>query len=145
MDPKEFKQRLDELAELEVVKVTGHQVRPPDEPIVIRRDNQDLVIDDKNNPTLIKRVKKLKNELKKCSDCDNMVKNRIVSIKQYLFPIKHWRRHCNICNGFEDPRTGKFNLRGIATQNVYNAVLRPQMSDEQKESVFKQVKKKPAK
>ena len=145
MDPKLFQQRLEELAELETVKVSGHQMRPPDEPVVVRRDNQDVVIDEKDNPTLIKRVKRLKNELKKCPDCDNQVKDRIVTIKQYVFPIKHWRRHCNICNGFEDPRTGKFNLRGAATQNIYNSVLRPQMTEEQKQSIFQQVKKKPAK
>lgn len=145
MDPKLFQQRLEELAELEIVQVKGSQVRAPEEPIVIRRDNKDVTIDEKNNPTLNQRVKKIKNNLKKCPDCDRSVESRVISIRQYTFPIKHWRRLCNVCNAFEDPRTGKFNLKGVATQNIYNIVLRPQMSDEQKESVFNQVKKKPAK
>lgn len=149
MDPKKFKQQLEEFAELEVIKVRNHTGRTQDEPIVVRRDNKDLAIDADNNQTLTYKVKKIKNQINKCPDCNKSVKNRTVTIKLLTFPMKHWRYSCNNCNLTQDPQTGKYTLKGIKAQNVWHSYLRSKMAENdiivEEESISEVVLKKPTK
>ena len=153
MDNEEFLRRLNELAELKVIKVAGPAQRKPDEHLIVWRNGQEYEIDDKANPTLYYRIKKIKDELRKCEDCGKKVKNRTISKKLYAFPVKHWRKLCNNCNMVQHPDTGKYCLLGAATQNVYIQYLKRTHPELQEISELKDlnqpelapVEKKPAK
>ena len=147
MDPKEYKRRLEELAEIQLIKVAGKAQRKPDETVTVWRNGEQIEIPEKENHTLYYQVKKIRNEISKCQDCGKRVKRRTTSKKLYHYPVNHWRMMCNNCNLFQHPETGKFCLLGVATQYVYIQWLKkthPDLIDEnQPES--EPVEKKPAK
>lgn len=145
MDPKEFKRRLEELAEIMPNKVPNHKGRKPDEPIIVHRDGEEIVIPEDENHTLTYRIKKLRNESQKCPDCNKKVKNRIIYTKLYTYPIGHWRRLCNGCNLTEHPESKKFCLLGSGTQHVWNTWLRNNHPNLVKEPDLIPAEKKPAK
>lgn len=155
MDPKEFKRRLEELAEIQLTKVAGKAQRKPDETVTVWRNGQEIEIPEKDNHTLHYKIKKIKNETQKCVDCNRRVKNRTITKKLYSYPVNHWRRLCNNCNLIEHPETGKFCLLGAATQNVYIQYLRrthPQLIEQNQTELTNEnqpelapVERKPAK
>lgn len=156
MDPKEYRRRLEELADIVPIKVKNHKGRNPDEPIVVHRDGEEILIPEDNNHTLAYQVKRLKNDVRKCDDCNKKVKNRTTTKKKYSYPLAHWRLMCNNCNMFQHPETGKFCLVGVATQNVYTQWLKRQHPElvktdliaeqiDEKQPELAPVEKKPAK
>ena len=124
MDNEEFLRRLNELAELQVIKVASPAKRKPEDEVIVWRNGQAIEIDDTDNPTLYYKIKKLKSDVRKCDDCSKKVKNRTVTKKLYAYPVKHWRKLCNNCNMFEHPDSGKYCLVGASTQNVYIQYLK---------------------
>jgi hypothetical protein len=133
MDPKEFKQRLEELAELEVIKAKALPQRAPEETVTVWRNGEEVAIDDDNNPTLTYKVKKLKQEKQPCVDCGKSVANRTVVRKLLNYPATHWRNHCNNCNSTQDPRTGEYRLKGAASYNVWNQFIKDQMNSDKEQ------------
>lgn len=124
MDHKEFIEKLQELAELEVVKEPSPAKRKLEDVIAVWRNGSEHIIEDKENPTLAYKIKKIKYESVKCSDCNKKIKNRVVTTKRLTYPIIHWRNHCNNCNKAQDPRTGEYHLVGGAVQTVWNGWLK---------------------
>jgi hypothetical protein len=154
MDNEEFLSRLTELAELQVIKVAGPAQRKPDEHLIVWRNGQEYEIDDKANPTLYYRIKKIKNNVRKCEDCGRRVKERIVTKKLLSFPVVHWRQSCNTCKMYQHPETGDYCLVGLATQSVWLSWLKlnhpalmnqPQCEISSEQPELAPVEKKPAK
>lgn len=129
MDPKEYKQRLEELAEIVPIKVPHHKGRKPDEPVVVHRNGEEIVIPEDSNHTLTYKIKKIKNDVRKCEDCNKRVKNRTISRKLYQYPIRHWRNLCNNCSMFQHPETGRYMLVGVSAQNAWNSWLKKNHPD----------------
>lgn len=125
MDNEIFLKQLQELAELELVGVprTGG-LREADEPEEILRNGQLFSIDLKNNPTLNLRVKALKTQPQKCSDCDRTVVGRKVNHSLYSYPKPHWRKNCNICKKTQEPETGEFSVPTNAAQIYFLNLMR---------------------
>jgi hypothetical protein len=148
MDPKEFKQRLEQFAELEVIKSRALPQRSPEETITVWRDGEQVAIEDDNNPTLTYKVKALKQKKQACVDCGKSVLNRVVVKKLLTFPIKHWRNHCNNCNSTQDPRTGEYRLKGSASNNAWTQFLKANLHTDQidlNQSDLTMAEKKPTK
>jgi len=148
MDPKEFKQRLEQFAELEIIKARALPQRSPEETVTIWRNGEQVAIDDDNNPTLTYKVKSLKQESQPCDDCGKIVLNRVVVKKLLTYPIKHWRNHCNNCNSTQDPRTGEYRLKGAASNNAWTRFLKDTFDLDQideTQSDLTMVEKKPTK
>jgi hypothetical protein len=131
MDSKEFKQRLEEFAELEIIKARALPQRSPEETVTVWRNGEQVAIEDDNNPTLMYRVKKLKQDKTACVDCGKLVVNRVVVKKLLTFPIRHWRNHCNHCNSTQDPRTGEYKLKGAASNNAWTQFLKANLPADQ--------------
>jgi ribosomal protein L37E len=118
MDPKLFQQRLEELAELTVIKEARNSgERMPDEPPEVMRNGQVIEIDRKDNNTWPWAVKKLKTQPKVCDDCGKTVKDRVVSRKLCTYPENHWRSNCSACGLHLNPETRKYDM--TATQVNY--------------------------
>lgn len=148
MDPKEFKQKLEQFAELEVIKARVLPQRSPEETVSVWRNGEEVVIEDDNNHTLMYRVKALKQEPRACEDCGKIVLNRVVVKKLLSFPIKHWRNHCNNCNSTQDPRTGQYKLKGAASNNAWTQFLKANLQIDQidlNQPDLTMVEKKPTK
>jgi hypothetical protein len=47
---------------------------------------------------------------KTCDDCGRQCLNRVVTIKQSVYPQLHWRRRCTSCKMTQNPLTGQFEL-----------------------------------
>jgi hypothetical protein len=110
MDPKLFRQRLEELAELKVVKEprTADR-REAEDADSIWRDGKEYVINPKDNPTLNIAIARIKPMIKACEDCGLMVEDRLVHVKIYDNPYPHWRKNCISCKMTEHPLTGCFD------------------------------------
>lgn len=117
MDPKQFQERLTELAELEPIKPRWLQVRTPDEPIVIERQGQQIDLT-KGNPTLTLRIRRLKNTIRVCEDCNELVDRRRVERKLYTSIQPHWRDICTNCNRVRDLE-GQFRLTPTEANSYY--------------------------
>lgn len=152
MDPDLFKQQLEQFAELKTVKVPKTAaIREAEEPEVIQRHGQELVIDSDNNPTHAWSIKRLKTSARLCEDCHLVAENRVIEIKRYPNPVDHWRRHCRACNLGMNPYNNKYELENKHAQH-YNACWvdgkpEPHSQDliEEKTPILKPHFKKPAK
>jgi hypothetical protein len=129
MDPKEFKQRLKEFAELVQIKpAKTPAIKEPIESDSIWRDGEEIVIDKDNNETLNWAVKKLHDRTEACPDCDLIVINRTVHYKVCTHPFDHWRASCKNCRKTQCPETGRFTLSSIAAGNIYTNHLKQNRS-----------------
>jgi len=141
MDPKLFKQRLEELAELKTVREPrSPAIRAAEEPEEIFRNGKTLLIDEKNNPTNMLGIKKLRSEEKICEDCDRFVKNRVINYKVLDFPMRHWRKSCGSCQKTFNPETEQFDLISTKAASVYINFF-----NKEKQSISRVVFKKPTK
>jgi len=110
MDPKLFRQRLEELAELKVIKEPRNANRREAEDVdTVWRNGEEFLIDPKDNPTLNLGIAKIRPITKPCDDCGEIVTNRRVEIKVYDNPYPHWRKNCVTCKMTEHPLTGRFD------------------------------------
>ena len=125
MNNEIFLKQLQELAVLELVSVprTGG-LREADEPEEILRNGQLFSIDLKNNPTLNLRVKALKTQPQKCSDCDRVVQDRKIHQTVYAYPFPHWRKNCGHCKKTQDPETGEFSVPTTSAQAYFTNILK---------------------
>lgn len=150
MDPKLFKQQIEQYAELQQITAARTAgMREPEEAVVIERQGQVTTIDPDNNQTLQWRIKCLKNTARVCEDCYKVVDSRVVEIKRYPNPTDHWRKHCKACNLGMNPYSNKFELENKDAQ-YYNACWlngnpEPHSLDQVKQSISRPVFKKPAK
>ena len=111
MDPKLFKQRLEEFAELKQMKVPRAAGRAEaTQPEVIEREGKTFTIELHDNPTIGWGIKKLKPHVAVCEDCHNVVENRQVDSKRYDSPVDHWRKHCKPCGMIRNPYTNVFDV-----------------------------------
>jgi hypothetical protein len=141
MDPKLFKQRLEELAELKTVRAPRSPAqRAAEEPEEIFRNGKTLVIDEKNNPTNMLAIKKIRNQEQICEDCDRFVKNRVVNYKVLDSPQRHWRKSCGSCQKTFNPETGQFDLISTKAGYVYACFF-----NKEKQSISRVIFKKPTK
>lgn len=59
-----------------------------------------------------------------CPDCPQIVKDRVVDIKQRQTPYKHWRAYCLSCKLCKNPDTGKFDISQYDLDAVYRHKLK---------------------
>jgi hypothetical protein len=122
MEHKLFLQRLSELAEWEPNKTgpNGCATKPRKKKVAVVTEDIDeeasADLDEleakqvaKRNELLSPVIIKLKNQSKFCEDCNEVVENRVLSIRVVPYPVPHWREKCN-CGIHKNPNTGEFNV-----------------------------------
>jgi hypothetical protein len=152
MDPELFKKKLEEFAELKLAKTPkSPAIRENDEPEVIYRGGKEFTVESDTNSTLTYIIKKMKPHVAVCEDCDKVVENRVLEIKQHQMPTPHWRRSCKNCMKTQNPYTGEFDLTSTKSFHVMNCWIKgspqPQTSNDIDENQpdLKPVFKKPTK
>ena len=152
MDPKLFKQRLEQFAELKQLKAPKTAaIRQTGEPETVFRGGEEFSVDQDNNPTIGWGIKKIKPHVAVCEDCRRVVEDRCVEIRRYDTPVKHWRSHCKPCGMVENPYTKEFSITVKQSGYTYICWLenKPQPyfdeNQEEKSSHLTAVFKKPAK
>ncbi len=129
MDPNEFKQQLEQFAEVKQVKVAKNAgLREADEPDIVFRNGQEFTISKDNNPTLSWAIKKLKPQIRNCEDCNLIVENRVTYIRICQYPEAHWRETCQACGMTRNPDNGKFDLQGQDAKNYFTAAIKEKKS-----------------
>lgn len=124
MDPKLFRQRLEQLAKLKVIKeprTAGR--REAEDADSIWRNGEEFLIDPKDNPTLGCAIDCIHPKTEACEDCGNIVTDRVVYIKVCDFPKPHWRESCQACKKTRNPVTGEFDLTSVEASNTYRILL----------------------
>lgn len=125
MDPKIFQQQLNQLAEIEQVKVArSGAIREASDDDAIFRNGQTFEISHKNNPTLNIAVKSIKHKAKSCEDCGQTVCDRRVVQGRYQYPEPHWRKHCLVCNQVFNPLTGQYDIQYRSAQPFFTTYLK---------------------
>lgn len=134
MDSKDFEEFLKQHIQVKKDKRKNSRRPDPDEePIEITRGNQTFMVTEEHNPTMpIENFEVIKKP-QPCDSCSQTVTDRVVELKQYTFPFKHWRRRCLACSRFFNPETKKFDLNNMAAINFWNKQLRNSIT----EPVFK--------
>lgn len=138
MDDKLFRQKLSEVAEWQVPKLSVTDIkeakqrqrgrgRPSNEDLYQEAHEEIfLEIFDGVNPTVPPQLIKLKNSAVNCEDCGRLCENgRLKETKRYVCNNKpHWRDHCMECNRWLNPYTGKFDLANSNVSVVWNSYMR---------------------
>jgi hypothetical protein len=130
MDPKLFKQRLDELAEWRYLKgdtpVSGSKRSRGRKRIKPEPETEDNVDDENSdteqpNQTLSIQVVKMRCQAQVCDDCGRLcAEGRRIEQRIYDHTNRpHWRKHCEACGMTQNPYTGKFDLKGYETHAVW--------------------------
>lgn len=117
MDPQQYLTRLQELAELQQIKPSFKQQRPAEEPVIVERQGRQIDLQ-KDNPTLTLRIRRLKNTIRVCEDCNELVDRRRVERKLYTSIQPHWRDICTNCNRVRDLE-GQFRLTPTEANSYY--------------------------
>lgn len=138
MDDKLFKQKLTEVAEWQLPKLSVTDIkeakqrhrgrgRPSNEDLY-QEAHEEIFIELFNgiNPTVPPELLKLKNSAVDCEDCGKLCENgRLKEIKRYVSNNKvNWREHCMTCQRWQDPYTGNFTLANSNVSVVWNSYLR---------------------
>lgn len=140
MDSRDFEEFIKQHVQIKKdQRKNRRQPRPEDDegPIEITRGDKTIVITEQHNPTIPIDNFTVVKQPQPCDDCERVVQDRRVEIKQYDFPFKHWRRRCLACCRFYNPETEQFDLNNMAAVNFWNR--------QHKESKSEPVLKKPTK
>jgi Pyruvate/2-oxoacid:ferredoxin oxidoreductase delta subunit len=141
MDPKLFKQRLDELAEWRYLKgdspvstAKRGRGRPRSKPkksneptdLEFSEDLDHDTISTEPNQTLSIQIVKMRCQAQVCDDCgSHCPEGRRIEQKVYDHTnYPHWRKHCDACGLTQNPYTGKFDLKGYETHAVWTKYTR---------------------
>lgn len=138
MDKKLFEQRLTEVSEWQIPKLTETDIKEARQrqrgrgrvsnEELYQQAQEDLFIEefDGINPTHPPQIVKLKNLGCVCDDCGRHCENgRHLEKKIYEANKKrHWREKCLTCDRFKNPYTGEFDLAPSVASTKWNAYLR---------------------
>jgi hypothetical protein len=120
MENNLFIQRLKELADIKRIKPPGSSgIRKGEESNEIFRNGELRSIGEDHNDTWAYQIKQLKPIVKPCEDCGVECKNRVVNKTLYIFPKRHWRTHCSVCNRVQNPETKQFDLLPMKAQSHF--------------------------
>ena len=134
MDKKLFEQKLSEVAEWQIPKTLATVTegsrgrgRPSKEQQYQElREQMFLEEFDGVNPTFPPQIIKLKCTAETCGDCGKICEQgRHLEKKLYEANRKpHWRQKCVNCGCFQNPYTGKFDLKGSRASQIWNNFVR---------------------
>ena len=133
MDDKEFRKRLNEVAEWRFEKVSDTQIKKSrqlakgkNKPIVEGEEPEMAVqLIDGVNPTTVPILVKLKPCSTNCEDCGKHCPNgRQLTAK--LYPSRalglHWRKRCVTCQRYLNKDTGKYTVPDNNASNHYSTL-----------------------
>ena len=133
MDPKKLQEFIQQHVQIKKDGRRGPKtksVTEQEEPIEITRGLETFVISEDHNPTLpIDHFEMIKQPMP-CEDCERVIVDRRVELKQYSFPFLHWRQRCLACSKFRNPETQKFDLNNMAAVNFWNRMHKKQSNSE---------------
>ena len=123
MDPKEFRQRLETIAELKDCKPARNSGERINLEVTEVTLNGELVeIDQEFNPTLGFELVKLKDSVKICElGCGKVVVNQKIEQRYYVNPEPHWKTKCTNCGCFLSPDGKEFIKNSNLAQNIFRA------------------------
>lgn len=138
MDDEEFRQKLSEVAEWHIPKLTITDIRiaeqkkrgkgRPSNEELYQDEHEEIFLDLFNgiNPTHGPEVTQIKRAAVTCEDCGNHCPNgRETEARLHKKNGKTaWRQKCVTCSCFQNPFTGEFNLKGTAASVKWNDFMR---------------------
>lgn len=138
MDKELFKQKLSQVAEWQIPKLTDTDIREarkratgrgrPTNEALYEQQHLEQFLEQYGgvNPTAPAELVKVKCQPVDCEHCGKFCENgRQTEIKQYESNKKrHWREKCVTCNQFKNPWTGAFDLDPATACHKWNAFLR---------------------
>ena len=124
MDPKIFRQQLEQLAQLQDRKpARGPSHRPAIEYITETDElgeEYQRAVEIKDNPTLGFDLVRIKPNIRACElNCGDIVTDQIIERRFATTPIPHWRTRCNNCQCFVSPDGQGFIQGAHAIQAAY--------------------------
>jgi len=140
MDPKELRQKLEQVAELKDRKpLRSANHRPAIEYITeVDEDGEEyqIPVEIKDNPTLGYELVKVKEQHRLCElGCGEVVTNQIIELRFVRTPQPHWRTRCRNCDCYVSP-DGKGFIKGSHTvQNAYGRYFNSNKNNPKDESL----------
>lgn len=106
MDPKCFKNRLEELAEIKPIKpAKTHEPAELNQAVI---NGETVTLTNQFNPTLGFELLKVKTTSRLCElGCGCIVENQVIERRLCTQPEKHWRIRCN-CGNYVNPKGDGF-------------------------------------
>jgi hypothetical protein len=147
MDKKLFQEKLSQVAEWHIPKVTDVKLpKRKGRPSSCDIAEQEAAVEwlEKSqgiNDTLPVEILKIKHQERACEYCDKVCEKAAhIETKQYFNSNKkYWRSRCMTCGLYENPLTGKFDLTGTqATQQWNNRMRYTKMAYRSKYNLMKQ-------
>lgn len=139
MDDKLFRQKLSEVAEWEIPKIsdTGNGLsqskgggRPRKNIVELDPEDLDELIEEEPiepegpNETVGIRLIKLKPKIECCPDCGQLAEDRVVQTKMCYTNKPHWRTKCTACKMYKNPITNKFDIPANGAQAEFAKITR---------------------
>jgi hypothetical protein len=148
MNDEEFKQKLSEVAEWEIPKLTptdireakksarGKHKRTEEELYQIEHEELFLEIFNGINPTMQPQIIKVKCQACTCEDCGMHCENGRQKEKKLCETnrTRHWREKCVTCGKSKNPYTGKFDLDSGKVGIEWNQYLRDKKAQKKSHS-----------
>lgn len=135
MDKNEFKKRLEEVAEIEILKPKKDpNIRLDDSAEdVVRVGDEWVELTSKVNPTLGFKFIKLKDNNQACElGCGKIVANQLIERRLCFSPKKHWRTRCSNCSCFVSPDGQSLVDGAHEIQRAYNRHFNAEKAQKEK-------------
>ena len=124
MDPKIFKEQLEQLAEIRDRKPVRNSGQRPAIEYITEIDEfgeeYSVPVEIKHNDTLGFELVKLRDQHKICElGCGDVVTNQVIQKRLCSSPKPHWRTRCDNCSGWQNPTSTGIIKGAHAIQNAY--------------------------
>lgn len=138
MNDEEFRQKLSEVAEWEIPKLSSNEIKLSQQRKRGRKSNEEqyqdaheeIFLDIHNgiNPSVPPELLKVKHKHTTCGDCGRTCENGCHKEKK-LYETgqakkRNWRERCVTCGLHKNPFTGKFDMTPSESPHVWTSFLR---------------------
>lgn len=127
MDKQEFRTKLEQLADIEVVtpRIIQASDSKGDEPQLVEFEGEMIEIERLFNPTLGIRLVRLKPRMQACElNCGKIVDRQVMHQLYYQTPEPHWRTKCATCGNYQHPDGGIIDASGTTVANKFSQYFR---------------------
>jgi hypothetical protein len=92
-----------------------------DEYFEIEIDDEVVILNNRSNPTLQPKIKRLKPKTKMCElGCGELIADQVIEKRFCFSPERHWRTRCQNCGKYVNPSGGELVDGGHRIAVVYS-------------------------